>query len=130
MSSEPYFKPIRYVPASLSEINDLLGSMILGAPTFIDKTMVFPERNIDTQFAQLNEGFELVRKKLGEQHYAALIDLATRAKALFAADQDDTNGKTDQGRALLYEIEDILSEVRRSRVKAKLPDMDGEITGD
>jgi hypothetical protein len=31
-----------YVPASLSEIHAMLGSMILGVPTFIDKTLVFP----------------------------------------------------------------------------------------
>ena len=30
-----YANPEPYTPASLSEIYDLLGSMILGAPTFI-----------------------------------------------------------------------------------------------
>lgn len=39
------------------------------------------------------------------------MDLAARAKALFAADQDDTNGKTDEGRALLFEMEDVLRNV-------------------
>jgi hypothetical protein len=126
----PHFNLKPYIPASLSEINDMLGSMILGAPTFIDETLVFPERNIDSEFDKLTQGFGLVRKKLGEERYATLIDLAARAKALFAADQDDTNGKTDQGRDLLYEIEDVLRDARRSRVKAKLPDEDGEISGD
>ncbi|WP_375398403.1 hypothetical protein [uncultured Sphingomonas sp.] len=55
--------------------------------------------------------------------------MAARAKALFAADQDDTNGKTDEGHALLLEIEGVLRDARRSRVKAKLPDDDGEISG-
>lgn len=126
----PYFNPKPYIPASLSEINDQLGSMILFAPTFIDRTLVFPDRNIDSEFDTLVEGFGVVRKKLGEERYAALIDLAARAKALFAADQDDTNGKTDEGRALLFEIEDVLRDARRSRVKGKLPDDDGEISGD
>lgn len=130
MSPNPYFNPKPYIPASLSEINDQLGSMILFAPTFLDRTLVFPDRNIDSEFDTLVKGFDIVRKKLGEERYAALIDLATRAKALFAADQDDTNGKTDQGRALLFEIEDVLRDARRSRVKAKLPDDEGEITGD
>lgn len=130
MSANPYFNPKPYIPASLSEINDQLGSMILFAPTFLDRTLVFPDRNIDSEFDTLLKGFDIVRKKLGEERYAALIDLATRAKALFAADQNDTNGKTDEGRALLFEIEDILRDARRSRVKAKLPDDDGEITGD
>ena len=130
MSPNPYFNPKPYIPASLSEINDQLGSMILHAPTFLDRTLVFPDRNIDSEFDTLVKGFDIVRKKLGEERYAALIDLAARAKTLFAADQGDTNGKTDEGRALLFEIEDILRDARRSRVKAKLPDDDGEITGD
>ena len=126
----PYFNPKPYIPASLSEIYDTLGSMILGAPTFVDRLGDFPDRNIDSEFNKLTEGFALVRKKLGEERYAKLIDLAARAKALFAADQDDTNGKTDEGRALLFEIEDEIQAARRGRVKAKLPDEDGEITGD
>lgn len=125
-----YFNSKPYVPASLSEIYDTLASMIFDAPTFIDETLVFPDHNIDTEFNKLTEGFGLVRKKLGEERYARLIDLAARAKALFAADQDDTNGKTDEGRALLFEIEDEIQAARRGRVKAKLPDEDGEITGD
>lgn len=57
----------------------------------------FPGSDIDSEFDTLVEGFGVVRNKLGEERYAALIDLAARAKALFAADQDDTNGKTDEG---------------------------------
>ena len=86
-----------YIPASLSEIYDLLGSMLLGAPTFIDKSGVFPERNIDSEFHALTEGAQKVRKKLGEEDYAQLINLAGQAKALFADDPNDDNGKTDQG---------------------------------
>ncbi|BCA59917.1 hypothetical protein [Sphingomonas sp. HMP6] len=128
--SNSYFNAKPYIPASLSEIYDTLGSMILGAPTFVDRWGDFPNRNIDSEFNKLTQGFALVRKKLGEERYAKLIDLAARAKALFAADQDDTNGKTDEGRALLFEIEDEIQAARRGRVKAKLPDEDGEITGD
>ena len=128
--SNPYYNPDPYIPASLSEINDVVGSMILGAPTFIDRLGHFPDRNIDSEFHVLVEGFGRVRRKLGEQRHAALIDLAARAKALFAADQDDSNGKTNEGRALLFEIEDLLTEVRRGRVKAQQTDEDGEITGD
>jgi hypothetical protein len=126
----PYYNPNSYIPASLSEINDLLGSMILWAPTFIDETGVFPDRNIDTRFYQLNEGFGRLRHKLSEERYVLLLDLAARAKALFAADQDDANGKADEGRKLLFEMEDVLNEVRRRRVRDRLPDDEGEITGD
>ena len=126
----PYFNAKPYVPASLSEIYDMLGSMLLFAPTFIDPTGTFSERNVENEFATLVEAFGLVRKKLGEECYAKLVDLAASAKTLFAEDQDDTNGKTDQGRALLYEIEDIITEVSRRRVKARQLDDEGEITGD
>lgn len=126
----PFYTANPYIPLTLSEIYDQLGSMILFAPTFIDTSGRFPERNVDTEFATLVKGFGLVQKKLGEEHYTALVDLAGRAKALFAADQDDTNGKTDEGRALLFEIEDIIKDARRRRVKAKLLDEDGEISGD
>ncbi|OYY73073.1 hypothetical protein [Sphingomonas sp. 28-63-12] len=126
----PYFNSKPYIPVSLSEIYDTLGSMILGAPTFVDRLGDFPDRNIDSEFNKLTQGFGLVRKKLGEERYARLMDLAARAKDLFAADQEDMNGKTDEGRALLFEIEDEIQDARRLRVKAKLPDDEDEITGD
>ncbi len=65
--SEPnaYFNAKPYIPSMLSEIYDTLGSMILGAPTFIDETRVFPNRNIDSEFNKLTQGFGLVRKKTG-----------------------------------------------------------------
>ena len=126
----PYFNPKPYIPATLSDINDLLGSMILYAPTFVDPLGDFPNRNIDSEFHTLTGGFEGVSKKLGEERYASLMDLAVRAKALFAADQDDTNGKTDEGRALLFEMEDVLKDVRNRRVREELPDDEGEVSGD
>ena len=42
----------------------------------------------------------------------------------------DTNGKTDPGHALLFEIEDVIQAARRRRVVEKLPDEEGEVTGD
>jgi hypothetical protein len=61
----PYTVADLYIPASLGEIYDRLGAMILDAPTFIDDPGEFPERNIDTVFRQLTESFGIVRKKLG-----------------------------------------------------------------
>ncbi|MEN2785381.1 hypothetical protein ACFOKI_12820 [Sphingomonas qilianensis] len=58
------------------------------------------------------------------------MDLARRAKTLFAEDPADDNGKTNQGIALLYEIEDIIQSVRSRRVQAKETDEDGEVSGD
>lgn len=125
-----YHNPDPYIPATFSEIYDLLGSMLLWAPTFIDESGWFPERTIETRFHQLTEGFGKVRKKVEEDHYAQLMNLAAQAKALFAADPDDDNGKTDQGRALLFAIEKIIQASRSRRVKAKLKDDEGEVSGD
>ncbi|HSX56761.1 MAG TPA: hypothetical protein VLG14_15755 [Sphingomonas sp.] len=126
----PYYNPEPYVPASLSEIYDFLAVLLGGAPTFVDETGFYPERNIDTRFHQLTEAFAKVRKKLGEDRYAKLIDLAARAKALFVADPNDDNGKTLEGCKLIWEIEDIIQDARKRRVKAKLKDDEGEVTGD
>lgn len=119
-----------YIPASLSEIYDLMALMVLGAPTFVDKAGHFPEQDIHTVFAMLAGGLDQVRRKLGEERYAQLNELAARAKALFVDDPEDSNGKTDQGRNLLFEIEDIIQDTRKRRVKAKLKDDEGEVTGD
>ena len=119
-----------YLPASLSEMYDLLALMVLGAPTFVDRAGYFPKQDIHTLFTMLTQGFEQVRKKLGEERYAKLNELATQAKALFADDPDNNNGKTDQGRDLLFEIEDIIQDARKRRVKSKLKDDEGEVTGD
>lgn len=51
-------------------------------------------------------------------------------KALFAADPEDTNGKSDGERKLLVEMEDLINELRSRRVKARLKDDEGEVTGD
>ncbi|MES2157375.1 MAG: hypothetical protein V4512_06195 [Pseudomonadota bacterium] len=125
-----YHNATPYIPASLSEIYDLLGAMILEAPIFIDESGVFPMRTIDTRFHQLVESFGKVRKKVGEERYAQLMDLAAQAKALFAADPDGDNGKSDQGRALLFAIEEIIQASRSRRVATKLKDDEGEVTGD
>lgn len=129
ISPNTYFNAKPYIPASLSEINDQLGSMFLGAPTFKDNTLVFPNRNIESEFHELTEGLGLVRKKVGEERYDQLIDLAMRAKALFAADQNDENGKTDEGRELLCQMQDVLRDIRRGHMKAGSPHDEGEITG-
>lgn len=125
-----YEKPSTYIPQTLSEIWDMMGSLWLNAPTFIDRLGDFPDRNIDTEFDVLTESFSVVRKKLGEERYAKLVDLAARAKVLFAADPEDTTGESDSGRLLLGEMEKVINEVRSRRVADKLKDDEGEVTGD
>lgn len=123
-----YSNPNPYVPASLSEIYDMLASLIGGAPTFADD--MFPERNVDSEFDALRAGLDIVRNKLGDKHHAAAMDLAEQAKALFLDDPADDNGKTTQGIRLLYEIEDIVQLARKSRVNAGIKDEEGRISGD
>jgi hypothetical protein len=124
----PYASPEPYVPASLSEIYDFLASMIFGAPRY-DRHWA-GEQGLEYEFKKLALAFERVRNRLGDERYEKVMDLAHRAKALIAEDQDETNGKTNEGRELLFEIEDVIQEVRRKRAKAKIKDDDGEVTGD
>jgi len=98
------YKPL--IPQSIGEIMDLLASMMLSAPTFRDA--YFTERNVETEFFALNEGLGVMRKKLGEERYDALIDLSHRMRAHFEADPDDTNGQARSGRKLIREMEDLL----------------------
>ncbi len=60
----------------------MLASMMLASPTFIDRLGDFPDRNIDTEFAALKESFSVVPRKLGEERYAQLIDMADRMRAI------------------------------------------------
>lgn len=120
-----FHNPEAYVPASLGEIYDFIASLLGGAPTFVDDTGFYPDQNIDTEFTVLVAAFDKVRAKLGEDRYARLIELAAQAKKLFAADPNDENGKTDQGYKALLEIEDIIQDARKHRVKAKLKHDEG-----
>lgn len=126
----PFRNPRPYIPQSLSEIYDFLSYFIGNAPTMKDRSGHFPEDNIDTQFDTLVKSFGVVREKLGEERYARLVDLAARTKALYLEDPDDTNGKTMEGIKLVWEMEEVIQDARKRRVQAKLPDDDGEVTGD
>lgn len=132
--NEQFFSSYRnqqpYVAKSLSEIYDLLSAFIGDAPRMEDRLDHFSYYNIDTRFDQLVQSFGVVRKKLGEERYARLVDLAARTKALYLEDPEDTNGKTMEGIKLVWEMEEVIQDARKRRVKAKLPDDDGEVTGD
>ena len=97
-----------YIPQNIGELMDQLGSMMLGSPTFKDGTGYFPRMNIDTEFFALNEGLLACRKKLGEEHYAALKARSDKMRALFEADPEDKTGDTRAGLKLIREMEDIL----------------------
>lgn len=97
-----------YIPQTTGELWDQIGSMMLGAPTFKDRTGYFPGRNIETEFSALNGGIDAVRKKVGKERYTALVALSQRMRPLFEADPEDKTGDAQAGRQLIHEMEDIL----------------------
>ncbi|MDV3457202.1 hypothetical protein RZN05_09430 [Sphingomonas sp. HF-S4] len=104
-----------YIPQTPGEIRDQIGSMILSAPRFIDSSGYFLGQNIATEFHALTEGFGVIRKKLGEERYAKLIALAAHAKAHFGETSDDDLDGIRAGCAMLFEMEDIIDELRRGK---------------
>jgi len=95
-----------HIDATIGELMDQLGFMILKSPTFEDP--VFPGRNVESVFAALGESLNAVRSKLGEERFQALTDLSGKARAHFEADPHDANGEARAGRRLIYEMRDIL----------------------
>lgn len=103
------YKP--YIPQSVGELWDLIGSMVLNAPRFVDDD--FPGKNIDTEFVELIEGLTTIRKQLGEDRFTKLREMAERTKAHFVAAADDDSEEVKAGRNLLFEMEEVLNEIRR-----------------
>lgn len=114
MSRLPY-KP--YIPQDIGDLMDLLASMMLYSPTFEDLSGYFPGRNIDTTFFELNEGLKVIRKKVGEERYAALVALSDRMRAHFEADPENKTDDTIKGRELIHEMEDLLTQRKPKVVK-------------
>lgn len=100
--------PEPYIPNTKGEFLDLLASMILSAPTFIDKSGHFPEQDIDTEFFALNAGLKAIKKSLGEDDYTQAVELSAKARAHFEADPDDRTDDGIKGRDCLIDIEEIL----------------------
>jgi len=107
------YKP--HIPQTVGELTDQIRSMMLGSPTFKDKTGYFPQMNIDTEFFALNEGLLAFRKKLGEECYETLKSLSDKMRALFEADPEDKTGETRTGWKIIREMEEILINVGRRR---------------
>lgn len=122
--------PQKFFPKTLSDLYDLLGPIAGHAPKYDNDWYQYLGRTIHTEFEDLLGGLANVRSKLGEERYSRAVDLAARAKALFLEDPDDDNGKTDEGLKLIWQIEEIVQAARSRRVKAKLKDEDGEVSGD
>lgn len=108
---QPY-KP--YIPQNLDELWDLLGSMVLGAPKFIDTSGFFPGKGIETEYFKLMEGLKLARPELGEERYAKLVEMAERTKAYFIAAADEDADEVWAGRNLLLDMDEIVDEALKT----------------
>ena len=103
-----YRNPDPYIPRSTEEIRDFLSSMMLNAPTFVDPTGFFYERNLESEFFALSEGLESIRSGIGDESYFKLAELTSRMRAHFEADPEDKTGETTQGRECIREMLAIL----------------------
>ena len=112
------------VPQNISEIRDFLGMMMLSSPKFIDRTGYFPHRNISTVFIALNESFELIKTKIGEERYFLLMQMSDRMRAHFEADPEDKTEESLKGREIINEMDDLLKQVSRNRRVWKEPSED------
>jgi hypothetical protein len=101
------------VPQNLQELLDLLSSMLVSAPKFLDKTGWLPFLNLDYVFQQLDEGLSHNRRTLGEERYHELMRMSDRMRALFEADPEDKTGETMKGCKIIHEMEDMLRQVGR-----------------
>ena len=107
-------KPVRmHIAQNVQELLELLTSMLLSAPKFLDKTGYLPFLNIDYVFQQLREGLNRNRRTLGEERYHELVRMSDRMRALFEADPENKTGETRKGRDIIQEMEDVLKQVRR-----------------
>jgi hypothetical protein len=95
-----------YAPGTVSELLDMLGFIMVKAPSFEDP--IFPGRNLHSVFVQLNDGLERVRPKIGDEKFAALTEIAKTMRAYFEADPEDKSGAARKGRALVHEMRAIL----------------------
>ena len=104
-----------YIPQNVGELMDHTGSMMLGAPLFKDRAGYFPKKNIETEFFALNEGLQVIRRKLGEERYTMLRAMSDQMRVLFESDPDNTNGGTKAGLKLIREMDDILKSAAKRR---------------
>ena len=105
--SRPY-KPT--IPQTVGETVDLLGWMILRAPTFTDLAFdeMFPGRTPDVVFFELSEGLATVRRELGHSRYHDANEMAGRIRSLLEADPADNNGRAREGRLVMRQLQDLL----------------------
>ena len=104
-----------YIPRTTGEVRDLLGCMMLSAPTLVDETGYFADRNLESEFHALNEGLKVVREQIGDPTYRQMTEYSARMRAHFEADLDDKTGEASKGRRLIAEMLDVLDKFERAQ---------------
>ena len=102
-----------HIAQNVQELLELVVSMQLSAPKFLDKTGYFPYRNLDYVFRELHAGLAQNRQALGEERYHRLMRMSDRMRAHFESDPEDKTGETTMGIKIIHEMEDMLMQVRR-----------------
>jgi hypothetical protein len=93
-------KPYKYVPASVPEVRDYVGAMVIAIPNLVDS---IADGGVPGAFRDLQEGLDLTRKKLGETLFLRLSEMGRTAHAHFEA------GELKEGYFLLQDMSDLLS---------------------
>ena len=109
------YKP--HVPETIDELLDHLASMMFSSPKFNHTSGFFLGMNIDTEFFALNEGLKKIRLELGEDIYFEMTQLSDRMRTHFEADPEDKTDGALKGRAIIHQMEDLLTQAaRRSNI--------------
>jgi hypothetical protein len=88
-----------YIPSTLGEINDRIGSLVLCLPE-----MEYSSTGLDMAgaYSQLEYSLSIVRKQLGDDRYAQLIAMARQSHQHFI------DGDEIAGSFLLQDIQKLL----------------------
>jgi hypothetical protein len=112
-----------FVPQSIGDVMDVLGTMKVHSPTFVSKDTFLPEDDMDTTFLKLNEGLQAISGQLGEGLYLKLREMSDRMRALFEADPENKTGETREGREIIRKMmnaidpRDLLDSMTRAAPK-------------
>ena len=97
--------PYRYVPSSVPEVREQICAMVIAIPDLVDN---IADGGVPGAFRDLQDGLNLIRKRLGEKLYLQLSEMAEASHAHFKAGEDR------QGRFILQDMDEAM----RQRPKA------------
>jgi hypothetical protein len=110
-----------YIPETVGDVDDLIGSMLLGSPKFIDRTGYLPHLNLETTFRQLDEGLQRVKAELGADLFQKLAAMSEQMRPLFEADPDEETGQAREGQKILLEMSDLVEARARELAMSQPP---------